>query len=133
MAKGYICQVDLKAHEMNIHHKISLKYFLIKEETGFCCQMCGKRFHLRTGLLKAHERNIHHKVSLESIFESKSEQDSVARCVAIGSIWQVDLKAHEKKYSPQSQFEVFLNQRGNRFLCQMCGKRFHLTTGLESA
>ena len=39
--------------------------------------------------------NIHRKFSLQSIFESKSEQVSVARCVAKGSIWQLDLKAHE--------------------------------------
>ena len=73
MRKGFIWQLDLKAHEMNIHYKVSLEsIFESKSEQFFVAQYVAKGFIWQLDL-KAHEMNIHYKVSLESIFESKSK------------------------------------------------------------
>ena len=45
--------------------------------------------------LKVQEMNYHLKVMLQSYFGSKSEQNSVVRFVAKGSIWHLDLKVQD--------------------------------------
>ena len=120
----------------NYHHKVILQSTFeskSKQDSSYVWIVTrGSVWHLD---LKVQDMNYHYKfILLKSSFESKSEQESCVWPVTWGSIWHLGLESGDSIIITKSYCKVVLNQRAKRILmCLDCGKRFNLTSGLESA